>query len=400
MNRYPSIRGGSASAHSSPRRAVRGVLHLASLNGPFSRSLSRPIRSEPGMGRSRDVSVPLPPTRSHSPVTPAVRSTAYWGEEAGDVVVQAGQAAYRLPTSSLREHCEFFARAFAIAETAGRSESDSLRRIDGCAVYEVPRTVTPAAFELLLGVLGIGGTTRDVRLLSTAEAATLLRVSTTLSCEEVARRARERLAILWDGRRLPRAESYRTANVASAAHSLSTNHEAPASYSDALVAIRVAREFNLPSVLKRAAYELVASDDFWMALRKDPVGIDVSGADMLRLVRARRELRKNWHKAVSTPPMNARLGGRVESVCHWLSRTGLLGCKRRAGPKRSSAWHTLVESSKQAAKGECDPMRYDVFRRLGETALQPWCTCCIRQWERTLLEKRTEWWARLDHILQ
>ncbi|KAI0363514.1 hypothetical protein BV20DRAFT_1057992 [Pilatotrama ljubarskyi] len=419
-NRHPRIPGSSASACG--RRPRRPDARGGRSSAPFaSPSSEPPVRLSPGSPTPFDLGVPFrvrrPPPR---PVAKnSVRSAAHWDEQTGDVVVRAADVLYRLPSSALKEHCVFFARDFEADVEAGGENSvkpEERPRVDECPVYDVPDKVSPTDFELLLAVLGVGRPEKDVRLLSVEEAGTLLRVARALSSNRGQSLAEERLSTLWDGRKLPRAESYLTTNIASAAHALSTPNEPPStSFADALVALRIARELKLPTVLKRAAYELIANDDFWYVLRVDPVGMDVDGAELPRLLQARRELHVGWRKAVTTPPMNVnaqqighrhhqRGSGGVTSTCHyWLSRTGIVRCKRTSGPKRVAAWEELMDSVGEHGAirdGERDPMRYDVFRHASKALVERWCSCCKRQWERALLEKRTEWWARLDHVLQ
>lgn len=218
--------------------------------------------------------------------------------------------------------------------------------------------------------------------------ARLLIAAHALGCGSIVAQEKKRLCAVWDPTKPPRPESYRNYRPPTSAY---LPDDAPHSFQEALDMIHVGRSFEMTQVLKRAYYELISSEEFESVLTKDPSAYGFSRAEMKRLSRAQGKLMFAWHRTIKKPPRDSIWRG---SHCHPLARSTLpYGCKQQHRAIRRSAWRNMMNETGEAQEGACDPLLYNVFLRLDEQQNSQWCSCCVREWEKLLAERREEWWA-------
>ncbi|KAI0327425.1 hypothetical protein GY45DRAFT_1257110 [Cubamyces sp. BRFM 1775] len=315
------------------------------------------------------------------------RSENFWDND-GDVIIRAESTIYRLHKAWLAEKCTYFAGRFGLSgdDYSGIIVSEEPEVIDGCSVYHTPLKVPAEDFECFLRALrNQDGTsyavpqTAGTRLLIAAHA---------LGCDAVVAQERERLCAVWNERKPPRPESYRNYRPPASTY---PPDDAPHSFQEALDMIQVGRNYGLPSVLKRAHYELLSSREFEDLVKKDPGAFGFSRSEIKRLSRAQGKLMFAWHRTIKKPPRDSIWRG---SHCHPLARSPFpFGCKQQHGAIRRSAWRDMMNETGEAKEGARDPLRYNVFLRMDERRSSQWCSCCVREWEKVLAERREEWWA-------
>ncbi|CDO68431.1 hypothetical protein BN946_scf184707.g12 [Trametes cinnabarina] len=332
--------------------------------------------------------VPPPITPS---VSPSPASSPPMGKGDEFVVVHAGNSdsPRRLPKAWLTERSGYFAELFNDVA----KDEDGMARGDGKAKHRTSPGVSTDDFDLLIAALQDPDQYKDA---PQEMVATLLRVAFALACEPVITLAKDRFCTLWDSRYPPQPESYRVLKM-KAAREISGSYadSGKHTYQEALAAIRLGREYDIPGVIKRASYELASSAEFGDAVLADPdVAIGLSEVEIQTIQEMRTALAEWWWEAILTPP---RYNADTKiTKCHRLSLTSLpFGCKQRGSEKRTKGWKAMMTDSGEAEAGQYDPFRYDVFLRMRDDRKTQWCTCCIREWETMLAEKRAQWWTEL-----
>ena len=211
-------------------------------------------------------------------------------------------------------------------------------------------------------------------------AISLLFAADALSCDLVIDLAKRRLAEIWDGNALP----------VTAGGSSSEDY----TYPFAIRAIKLARRYSIPGVLRRAFYELLSSQAFWDALkpRASQVALDalrISEEDIRTLLAARVKLGVLWREFVIQVPEG--------TSCKYQRRYDMWCCN--ADEKtRARAWRSFVVD--KGALEMCDPLRYD-FMAEWENELskeENWCQSCVDRKRRAAAERRSEWWEEMDAL--
>ncbi|KAI9070281.1 hypothetical protein FKP32DRAFT_7804 [Trametes sanguinea] len=361
-------------------RSAPAVLPSAPLH-PLRRVLRRVAESVLKFRSAKPSSPCTPPLSS----TPLPQSTSTRGGGDGLVTVLVEQKVYQLDREWLEGECEYF--KFAVSpDGLGKTKHGA-----SDPVYSTPPGVTAEDFDLLLSALKDEDRYKDA---PQDVVETLLRVASAFLSKKVITLAKARLCALWDDRYPPSPESYR---VIKTAPEISGFYPDPGThtYTEALTAIQLANEHNVPGVLKRAFYELMSSAEFWVALKAGPeAAIGLSEETLLKLERERDALAREWNRVVFRPPRYKALT--MTSKCHPLSYGSLWrGCKQKRSGRRKEAWEVMMTQSEEAEAGQYDPLRYDVFARMADELKEQWCTCCIREWETVLAEKREKWWQNL-----
>ncbi|KAI0363515.1 hypothetical protein BV20DRAFT_975615 [Pilatotrama ljubarskyi] len=332
------------------------------------------------------------------------KSAKYWYDD-GNVVIGVHTTLFRLHRSRLAQHCAFFATLFGPpAFGALRAHDGHVGDrwvVDGCPVYHTPAALKVDDFECLLDVLerpsDVSRRAFSHGMPTQTTAAALLRASHALACGLVFAFAEDALGVIWGCGLPPKAPSYTAALFpgapAATAHSDGVGAAVEHTYLDALFIILLARRYNVQGVLKRAFYELIASQDFWDALTADRKRIRLPEGDLLRLYNARHVLEQRWREAaVVAPCTNAR----GESICEKSE------CRVRYGHSYSLAkdlWRDMVLQSGLVDVGARDPMRYELLGGLKRESRDRWCAWCLREWEEMMGRKRREWWALLDQLM-
>ncbi|KAI0349902.1 hypothetical protein OH77DRAFT_1414086 [Trametes cingulata] len=323
----------------------------------------------------------------------------------GNVVIAVENKLFRLHRSRLADHCGFFVQLVVPGLGAGPGSSSATHEngvgyggerwiVDGCPVYHVPAELRAHDFQCLLQVL-------ERPLMYAKEwpaqttATALLRAAHALRCEAVLAFAKECLAAYWGNGLPPQAPSYSDTLFPaplSTAPSSDAHPEAPAEhmYREALSVILLARRYDVPRVLKRAFYELIASAEFWAALNADRRQIPLYEDDLLRLYNARHVLEQRWREAVVVAPC---VNEKDKSTC----RQDLCSVRRYVSP--TEMWRSMVLQSGLVEDGARDPMRYELLGGLKKESRDRWCPWCLREWEEMMAQKRKEWWALLGGLM-
>ncbi|KAL1937131.1 hypothetical protein VTO73DRAFT_14541 [Trametes versicolor] len=261
------------------REAKQGLDYAARRAAPTVAASSGP-RSSPPDSSAR--TAPNPHTLPGSGM-----KSANFGYADGNVVIKAGSTYYKLYRLRLARYCVYFKKLFA-DDTADCN--DRYTTVEGCPVYHIPAELVssdfeslPAALETLLAFTD-GPPTQTV-------ACALLRAAHSLSCDIVYKLAKARLCALWDASRPLTAPSHLTIHfptvVTPASSPSGTDSDGQRSYENAVFIIRFARKYDIPELLQRAFYELLANADFWAALTADHRHIRLTEDDPLRMYNAR-----------------------------------------------------------------------------------------------------------------
>ncbi len=217
-------------------------------------------------------------------------------------------------------------------------------------------------------------------------AISLLRVAHALACEPILAIAKKRIGELWDGSQLPRPDS-------------------PVRETEAAIkAIALARQYNLPGMLKRAVYELLGDKKFRDALRKDPYATRLHHRDITLLFQIRFALGDVWRDFVLVAPCTDPQSG--QSLCYLapgkdcdLSPISTQTPTPQKNPRardRVSSWEHFVIRTGQLKEGADDPFRYDSIGRNTGQLEKSWCQYCLQERLNAWEEKRLEWWGMLD----
>ena len=158
-------------------------------------------------------------------------------------------------------------------------------------------------------------------------------------------------------------------------------------YTDAITTIHLAREHDIPGILKCAFYELVSSTDYWEAYRTDRGSIDLPHEDKERLAYARAILGELWADFILSVPK--------EGTVNWLTNQW---CCYGYSERRPN-WRSVIVERGALKQGAMDPLRYNVVEKMwGYLKERLWCEECLGSKEREWEAKRVEWWGMLDEL--
>ena len=149
--------------------------------------------------------------------------------------------------------------------------------------------------------------------------------------------------------------------------------------------VLIARELDIPEVLKRALYELARSKD-----PRDKLSLD----DLRRVRAAHGELQIAWAGFVwSVPNAHAfHCAGRPDSKAPYG------GCMAAAGHDRFQTWRDVLEEEELFSPS--DPLY--ALQRLAEIdwSCRGYCPSCVQARREAFTRKREEWWSKLDQWLE
>lgn len=207
------------------------------------------------------------------------------------------------------------------------------------------------------------------------DAVSLLRVATKLGCGTVHKVAKHRLRTLW-----PLAAPI--------------NGWTRKNLHETTTVIAIAREFDLPEVLKRAFYELLRNPSFWDTVVSKRTGVKLPDGDVLNLYHVRHVLQQEWRTLVFTPPSpgSACLGSQEQQRCANTSRA------RRAGH-----WRSHFVETKDLENGAADPVCYVDVILEGPLFKNPdgtWCSACLAERKAAWEGAKARWWDMLDELLR
>ncbi|KAI1786270.1 hypothetical protein LXA43DRAFT_73967 [Ganoderma leucocontextum] len=307
------------------------------------------------------------PGRSASPHAHKNDDT-FWYHD-GNVIIRVHGTVFKLHRSRLSRHCGYFKNLFE----SGVGVNEYMQR---CPVYNAPEGLTPKGFKDLL--MAIESPLENVESSpSQSHTVSLLAAAHLLSCDAVLRLAKKRLCELWDSRHVPTKRG--PGDIRSYKTTISTIH--------------LAREYNIPGVLKRAFYELLSSEEFWDVCGADEDAIDLPKDDIVRLYRARDKLGRLWREFTlavpdtdTTTSMARRLSG--DWCCYNYS-------------ERGHSWRSYIVEKGDLESGALDPLRYNVVSlRRPELRNEKWCEGCLGNKESAWNAKRAEWWGMLDDLFR
>ncbi|PIL28418.1 hypothetical protein GSI_08452 [Ganoderma sinense ZZ0214-1] len=354
--RLPTMQSESTRASDIPSQVSAGSKRLRDNDTSQKNNAPKRPKSEPGLS------------------TPTLRrddNDAFWYDDTfwchdGDVVVRVpGEwTLFKLHRSRLQSQCSYFNALFDAQDVkvAGFFQE--------CPMYDTPLEVTAKAFKDLLKAIEDPHEVFE-SMLSRSQTVALLETAHTLSCNSVARQAANRLRDLWDSSRIP----------------TKAGPEDDRSYTTTITTIRLAREYEIPEVLKRAFYELLSSKDYWAAYRTDRASIELSDRDKERLAYGRAILSEVWVEFIlEVPEAGAVRRLSDERCCYGYS-------------ERGPNWRSAIVERGDLRLGAMDPLRYNVVERnRGYLKGEGWCEGCLRNKEDAWEAKRTEWWGLLDEL--
>ncbi|EIW51928.1 uncharacterized protein TRAVEDRAFT_53922 [Trametes versicolor FP-101664 SS1] len=319
------------------------------------------------------------------------RSPEFYYDD-GNIIVIVEDTEFRLHLSRLRRHCTYFSRLFELAAVGQENQNDvtlvdsnpGAREDDGREVI-----ILPGEMNHVLGGISIADFTEFLRAYENplmhvtvppkqSICISLVRVADKLGCKTVSDVARSRLRKLW-----PLLVPQRTIDWKKK------------TLGETTAIIALAREFNLPEVLRRAFYELVRNPAFWETITTNRDSVKLADADLIALYHARHTLQQEWRTLLLTQPL-------PEASC-LNSQRGKDRCAYTNVASRISAWRRLVVETGHLETGAVDPIYHiDVilaaveFRDLAGT----WCTLCITERNCVWAAAKSQWWGMLDELFK
>ncbi|KAI1790687.1 hypothetical protein LXA43DRAFT_1095288 [Ganoderma leucocontextum] len=274
------------------------------------------------------------------------RDDTFWYPD-GNLIVRVGGTVFKLHRSRLARYCAYFKNLFE----SGISVNEHIER---CPVYNAPEDLMPEVFKDLLTAIETPLENLKSRL-SASNTVSLLEAAVLLSCGAVLRLAKNRMYAFWDSRLVP--EKLGLGDIRS--------------YTTTIATIHLARNHNIPSLLKRTFYELLSSEEYWDVYHTDRASIDLCSTDRERLLFARDVLGKLWREFILTVP---------DMTIPAVNRHPVLNnmCCHPCG-NRGDIWRSYVIEKGDLERGGLDPLRNK------ESA-----------WK----VKRVEWWEMLDGLFK
>ncbi|KAI0672003.1 hypothetical protein C8Q78DRAFT_717793 [Trametes maxima] len=380
---HASRPGESRTAHSPNvqiRKDSKRIRSTSPGSGPESGSEHEPdIRSEddyhdhpPPAKRSKTECNPDSES-DRSPPLGYTPSPDFWYPD-GNVIILIEDTGFRLLASRLSQHCAFFASLFdhehlRVASAnpeqgqvvAGKSPIQSH---DSARIFTVT-AVSAHQFTSLLQVLELPfespfrGAPHDV-------AVAVYHASQVLGCLPAQTLALRRIAGLWYSQSPP-----------------GPTEQLCQTYEDAVNVIALARKHDIPSMLKRAFYELLRSVEFWKDVERGKYStIGLSHEDLLRLYAARVTLSKSWRVLCHAPPRAIKKTKKCSCVING------------DADARLHAWRGMFSEDMLDV---ADPITQTLG--LAEDFVLPgsgWCERCLRDRQNRWTQARGEWWGELD----
>ncbi|KAM5531975.1 hypothetical protein V8D89_014375 [Ganoderma adspersum] len=318
------------------------------------------------------------PRKSNGSSVQYVKDPDFWYWD-GNVVLAHGNTLFKLHASRLSTHSEYFCKLFAPGTRPTALAPSSVAQ--GCAMYPVPKEVSPTAFKYFLKTIETPWETA-MNPPSAHLTNCLFFLARALACDLVLKLAKNSLRAIWDGHSPPSASSLTSNSNSGREHFVVAIH-----------AMQFAREHSIPGVLKRMLYEVLSSSAFWRALDgvmsgnvslpREVLGVlSMASRDQYRLVAAREMLRARWRDFI----MQA-LEGMVEVYF-----------RRNSGEIRKRRWWSFV--FEKGGLEVVDPIRYDFIAEWGTELREEkkWFRACLERKRKAWEEKRVEWWGGMDGL--
>ncbi|KAI0363516.1 hypothetical protein BV20DRAFT_122720 [Pilatotrama ljubarskyi] len=286
------------------------------------------------------------------------QSPDFWYPD-GNIILVFGDVGYKLVASRLSR---YFTSLPLPHPDCGDND------VDDCKTLSVPN-IAPEKFEKLLRYVelpfeySINTAPRDTVL-------EIVRTSKLLGCSRALQQALVRIGDLTHSEGPPGPDAW----------SFCDNYKA------AIEMIHLAREHDVPSILKPAFYELLRDDKFWRVVKhKGPDAVQLPPNDIVRLYTAHAELGTEWRELCLIPP----------SSRHWSS-----ACTCRISqepPARQHAWRKMLPDD---VLEESDPINSsgDLHALLVRDP-KDWCKSCLKIQQDRWNNARGRWWHELDQWL-
>ncbi|TFK85412.1 hypothetical protein K466DRAFT_601205 [Polyporus arcularius HHB13444] len=325
------------------------------------------------------------------PVTPQVRRAHWlmprcddrdkdlWYPD-GNVIIyrySEGRARwFKLYRTRLAQYCGFFD---TLLSSSGSAETTP--QLEGCPVYTVPAEVSCDGLSAFFGMLE---KPRELSLkpLTQDLAISLVQTAHALSCSVVFEYAQQSLSELWSRDTLPGDSPVDAARTVT--------------WKEAMVMITVARKCGVLEILKRAFYELLVSEDFWVIHDVDSATIDLPDEDIYRLREMRLYLNREWPKFVITPPQTDEKG---KTKCTPTGYHPPFACEMQNCQRRNT-WLNFALDDEGLDTGARDPLRYNLVKRRAVTLEKTWCQWCLNNKEEVWNNLRMEWWGVLGDMMK
>ncbi|KAL7284894.1 hypothetical protein ACG7TL_002208 [Trametes sanguinea] len=370
----------SSTGNSGPMQTLADTTTLDTAPEPDGiTSQKRPVEA---MGSQSDTAE-AKRARIESPVVikPAYQqSPTFWYPD-GNIVIVVKTVGFRLFLSRLKLHCKLFAREILEPQSipSDRDQAEEGAASDGS---EKPPSsdreytlsdVESADFATFLHALetplqyALGSERADQSV-----CVVLLRVAARVECDLVLRFAKDRLRSLWP-LTLPPMISKITLK-------------------DAINVINIARNYNIPEVLRRAFYEVLRSSVFWDQLHARRPVKSLSKSDIISLQHARIVLQEKATALFFIPPGE-------NGKCASSGRA-----KRRCTVHdRASAWTSSFVTQSRLKVCSKDPLGFADSINLGdefEDLEDSWCPACLEERKLAWAAAKLEWWASLDSLFK
>ncbi|OSC96918.1 hypothetical protein PYCCODRAFT_1212482 [Trametes coccinea BRFM310] len=375
----------SSTGNSGPMQTLADTTTLDTAPEPDGiTSQKRPVEA---MGSQSDTAE-AKRARIESPVVikPAYQqSPTFWYPD-GNIVIVVKTVGFRLFLSRLKLHCKLFAREILEpqsipsdrdqAEEGGESEIQS---------HECPRCIAWLIYARLGCIAASDGSDkppssdREYTLsdIESADFATFLHALETplqyaLGSERANQFAKDRLRSLWP-LTLPPMISKIT-------------------FKDAINVINIARNYNIPEVLRRAFYEVLRSSGFWDQLHARRPVKSLSKSDIISLQHARIVLQEKATALFFIPPgENGKCAssGRAKTRC--------------TGHDRAPAWTSSFVTHSRLEACSTDPLGFADSICQGEEfqdLVDSWCPACLEERKLAWAAAKLEWWASLDSLFK
>ncbi|KAI0701089.1 hypothetical protein BC835DRAFT_1325057 [Cytidiella melzeri] len=302
------------------------------------------------------------------------RSKKYWSDE-GTVVIQIQQTLYRLYRGQLCQQSDYFRKMFADATS---TDGQKLTAQGGIVSYKVSVDVASADFDQLWECIQ-NGLLYAFALPTFSTLASVLRAATALDFPVPREFARRALGVMW------------SADLAKV-----TGEALP----DAAIAAQLAAVYNLPTMRKRALYELLRQENYSQAdtlldtqataalSDKEPTMTDaLPRNDILLLALARQHVQDEWFSILREP-------------------RGLTGtctvevCKTRDRSQAHRVWEKKVLRTALLKFGLTDPLvALQIVGKLDWNQCG-YCVHCIASIQRWSAEEQIRVWKLLDQWLR
>ncbi|OJT03847.1 hypothetical protein TRAPUB_5470 [Trametes pubescens] len=253
--------------------------------------------------RKRAKTVPdVSPETAHP--KPTESSEFYYAD--GNIIDIVEDVEFCLHLSRRMKHCTLFSHLWELA-TDGPSTGEARHTLEGISAADFTEFLR--VFENPLYVRNF-----------------MLRMADKIGCKTVLDVAKRRLCEHWP-LTVPQRTNFMKKGL-----------------SNSIAIIELARQFNIPEILKRAHYEILRSYSFWANIVANRDSVKLADTDLLTLYHARHVLQQEWRTLLLTPPV-------PKDLC--LSSKG---CVYTESATRSEKWRSQVIDHLEDKA--VDPIRY------------------------------------------